>query len=267
MNTKRIIKKLISPNIIILFKELFYKYKCPVCENSVRDFLPLPKVYFENQVKYNLRYRFDQLETLNYLKYRCPICKTNDRDRLYVLYLRKVFVKTSDKNYKLIDFAPSLGLSPWLKKLKNISYRSADLYKEDVDDKVDISDMKIYSEGQFDIFICSHILEHVKDPNKALSELYRITSNGGWGIIMVPLVLGLEFTQEDSSHTSSEERWKNYLQDDHLRLYGKTDFIKSIEGAGFSVDRLDVNFFGKRKFDYYGISQTSVLYIAKKIPS
>lgn len=255
---------MIHHKVLSFLKEIIYKYKCPVCENPVNDFFPLPKVYYENEIKYNLKYKFDQLETLNHLKYRCPICYSNDRDRLYTLYLKKYFKTTANKKFKLVDFGPSMGFSKWLKNQENISYRSADLFKEDVDDKVDITDMKIYQDGQFDVFVCSHILEHVNNPKNALSELYRITSNGGWGIIMVPLVRGLNNTQEDPSHTSDEERWRNYFQNDHLRLFGKVDFIKIIERAGFTVNPLDVSYFGKRSFDTSAISQSSVLYIAKK---
>lgn len=264
MNFKRKIVNLIPKRALNFVKGSIYKYKCPVCESAVNDLLALPVEYYNNLEKYGMVYNYDQLETLNHSKYRCPVCLANDRDRLYTLYL-KYFFKTTDKQrYNLVDFGPSLGFSNWVKKQDRINYRSADLYKEDVDDKVDITDMKLYKDGQFDIFICSHILEHVIDPDKALSELFRITSKGGWGIIMVPLVKGLDETKEDPSHTTDEERWKYYFQNDHLRLFGKADFIKKIEQAGFNVNQLGVDFFGEKKFKISAISQSSVLYIAKK---
>lgn len=262
---KKRIKSILGPNLLRFFKKHLYNYQCPVCQNYVNDFLPLPKEYYENEVKYNFRFKFDQLETLNHSKYRCPVCLSNDRDRLYTLYINHFFKNSGNRVFRLVDFGPSHGFSKWLKNHKNISYRSADLYKMDVDDKIDITDMKLYKDGQFDIFICSHILEHVDDPNKALSELYRITSQRGWGIIMVPLVKGLDTTLEDPSHQSDEERWRNYFQNDHLRLFGKTDFINAIERCGFIVEQLGVNFFGKERFKTSAITDSSVLYIAKKI--
>lgn len=264
MNLKRKIVKLI-PNAALNFaKRALYNYKCPVCESPVKEFLPLPDEYYKNLEKYRMIYNYDQLETLNHSKYRCPVCLSNDRDRLYTLYLKDFFKTTDKQRYNLVDFGPSLGFSNWLKKQDRIVYRSADLYKEDVDDKVDITDMQPYKDGQFDIFICSHILEHVDDPDKALSELFRITSKGGWGIIMVPIVRGLDETQEDSTHITDEERWKHYFQNDHLRLFGKADFIRKIERAGFAVEQLGIDFFGEKKIVSSAITKSSVLYIAKK---
>jgi SAM-dependent methyltransferase len=264
MNLKRKIVKLI-PNAALKFaKGALYNYKCPVCESAVKDFLPLPDEYYKNLEKYRMIYNYDQIETLNHSKYRCPICLSNDRDRIYTLYLKDFFRSAEKKKYNLVDFGPSLGFSNWLKKQDKIRYRSADLFLKDVDDKVDITDMQLYKDGQFDIFICSHILEHVIDPNKALAELFRITSKGGWGIIMVPLVNGIEETQEDPTHESAEDRWKNYLQNDHLRLFGKSDFVRRIEKAGFLVKAHGVDFFGEKIFSSSAISKSSVLYIAQK---
>ncbi|MDN3690585.1 class I SAM-dependent methyltransferase [Cyclobacterium jeungdonense] len=264
MRIKNKIKSILNYKLLRFSKKLFYNYQCPVCENYIRYFIPLPKEYYEKEVKYNFRYKLDQLETLNHSKYRCPICYCNDRDRMYTLYLKRFFKSFGNRVFKLVDFGPSMGFSKWLKDQKNIDYRSADLFKEDVDDKVDISDMKLYREGQFDIFICSHILEHVIDPKKALDELYRITSKGGWGIIMVPMVIGLNKTQEDPSYNTDEERWKYYFQNDHLRLFGKVDFLKNIQQAGFSVNQLGIDFFGEKRFRISAISKSSVLYIATK---
>lgn len=264
MKLIRKIRNIIPTAVLNIAKGVFYKYKCPVCESAVKDLLPLPSEYYKNLERYGMVYNYDQLETLNHSKYRCPVCLSNDRDRLYTLYLKNFFKTAENKKYNLVDFGPSLGFSNWLKRQDQIKYRSADLFKEDVDDKVDITDMQIYKDGQFDLFICSHILEHVKDPNKALSELFRITSKGGWGIIMVPLVKGLEDTQEDPAHTTDEERWKYYFQNDHLRLFGKADFINKIEQAGFVVDQLGIDFFGEKKIKTSAISKSSVLFIAKK---
>ena len=74
---------------------------------------------------------------------------------------------------------------------------------ENVDDKVDITDMTIYPDNHFDFFICSHMLEHVFDDRKALRELYRILKWGGQGILVVPIVLSIDEIDEDPSVTTS----------------------------------------------------------------
>jgi ubiquinone/menaquinone biosynthesis C-methylase UbiE len=135
---------------------------------------------------------------------------------------------------------------------------------EGVDDHVDITRMDIYPDESFDAFICSHILEHVREDTKAMAELYRILKAGGWGIAMVPLLLGNEETREDPSKTTEAERWRYFCQGDHVRLYARKDFIARLESVGFRVVPLDVHHFGQENFRRHGISLTSVLYIAEK---
>ena len=159
------------------------KNKCNIC-GKVSKFSSLEDWLDRTLVEKGFPYPLSAFETLNYKRYGCSYCQASDRDRLYRLYFDKFLTK---RKLKLIDFAPSTGLQEYLKSRKNILYRSADLYMQDVDDKVDITDMKKYKNGQFDFFICSHILEHVDD-KKTLNELYRILRKGGKGILMTPII-------------------------------------------------------------------------------
>jgi len=136
--------------------------------------------------------------------------------------------------------------------------------RSDVDDKVDITNMPGYSDGQFDFFICSHVLEHVTDDAKALQELHRILRPGGKGIVMVPIILSLNQTQEDPTVEDEAERWRRFGQNDHVRLYSKNDFIKRIEQAGFRTHQLGEEYFGEELFRRSGITRQSVLYVAEK---
>jgi predicted SAM-dependent methyltransferase len=204
-------------------------------------------------------------ETANILNYGCPACNASDRDRLYALYFNK-FLEKADKakKYNLLEMAPS-SLRIFLKRQPNINYRCSDLYMKDVDDVVDITDMKLYENGRFDIFVCSHILEHVKDDRKAVSELYRILKPGGWGIAMVPIVTTIEETLEDDKIVSEADRWKYYGQNDHVRQYSRKGFVRRLEEGGFKVRLLGVDFFGKELFEKSGVHKRSVLYIVEKL--
>lgn len=237
-----------------------YPKKCTVCGNKVKAFVPLPEYYVLSAKKYGFPYSADQGETLNYKEYSCPLCSASDRDRLYALYLQRHI--DPRKQYKLLDIAPAITLRKYLKKKENVSYRSADLFSEDVDDTgVDITDMKIYENGSFDIFICSHVLEHVVDDRKAMRELKRVLKSDGFGIAMVPIVMGLEKIDEDPTVTDVAERWRRFGQDDHLRLYTKAAFTERLKESGFRVTELTVKEFGEDVFFKHGISPTSVLYI------
>lgn len=236
---------------------------CPVCNTNLNEkFAPLDPKYATLQKQYGYPYELSDGETLNALEFKCRVCGATDRDRLFATYIQKK-VKP-DITYKLLDIAPSVALTRFLKAKKNIHYRSADLMMEGVDDHIDIEDMSIYGNDSFDIFICSHVLEHVNDDGLAMKELKRVLKPEGWGIIMVPIALNLLETDEDVCITDAAERWKRFGQDDHLRLYSKFGFVQKLQNVGFLVEQLGIEYFGKKAFKCRGIEKKSVLYIVKK---
>ncbi len=240
-------------------------YSCPVCDNKVKEFLPLSSHYKDEHDKYGYPYLFDDFETINPAQYQCPLCGASDRDRLYALYLLKTLnINLPPKTISLLDIAPSHSLKKFLRKHPCISYLSVDKYMQGVDLVLDITDMNAIQPESFDIFICSHVLEHVRDDKKALSELYRILKPGGWGILMVPINLKIDRIDEDPSITDIAERWRRFGQDDHIRLYSKKGFVDRTEQAGFVIKQYGIDYFGEDAFFQYGISRKSILYIVRK---
>jgi len=104
----------------------------------------------------------------------------------------------------------------------------------------------------------------VIDDRKAMSELARILSPDGFGIVMVPLIRGVEDTHEDPSIIEGPARWKAFGQDDHLRQYGRHDFLERLRAAGLRVDAFDQTYFGADVFHRSGISPSSVLYAVSR---
>jgi predicted SAM-dependent methyltransferase len=226
----------------------------------------LDDFFFQNLDENHFIHSVFQFETLNLLRYSCPECGSLDRNRLYSIYLQKRFSEMTSKglSYKLLDIAPDKNLSNWIKKHHAIQYRSMDLYMDGVDDKVDITDMKIYNNDSFDIIICSHVLEHIIEDIKAMKEIYRILKVGGFAIVMVPILLTLKEDLENGEWTSVEDKWKYYAQDDHVRMYSKNGFITKLEQCGFKVNQYGKDYFGEEVFEKHGINKRSVLYIVEK---
>ena len=88
------------------------------------------------------------------------------------------------------------------------------------------------------LFFCNHVLEHIEDDAKAISELFRVMKKGGMGIFQIPHNLNLEKTYEDFSISSPEERKKHFGQYDHVRIYGR-DYFDRLRIGGFTVKELD----------------------------
>lgn len=240
-------------------------YKCSVCQKQVFEFLPLAKYYTENLRNHGFPYKPEEGETINFEQYLCPHCGAADRDRLYACYLKeKLSYLSGNDPVLLLDIAPSLPLGNFINTYKNITRHTADMLVEGADFAVDITNMPEINSDTYDILICSHVLEHVEDDKKALSELYRVLKPRGWGIIMVPIILTLDQIDEDPQVTDDGERWRRFGQFDHVRLYNKSGFVERVEAAGFSVKQLGMDYFGKSVFEKYGITETSILYIGEK---
>jgi SAM-dependent methyltransferase len=246
-----------------LFANLFGGFFCPVCHRRVCSFVPVSNFYKVNQKKYGYPYSWDHAETMNYKAYSCPHCDAADRDRLYALYISKRVLK--GEAIEMLEIAPAKPLSSMLRAYGKVSLRTADLLMEGVDDYIDITNMKCYGDNRFDAFICSHVLEHVPDDAKALRELFRILKPGGWGILMVPVILAGDKIDEEPLLADVAERWRRFGQYDHIRTYSKNGLLERIETAGFITRQYGVQYFGADVFARHGISQKSVLYVVEKV--
>jgi tetratricopeptide (TPR) repeat protein len=238
--------------------------RCPLCKQEAVHFLPVPDFYRENARRYGfVHFGCGEMTALD--SYSCSHCGASDRERLYVYWLeREVAAGHFLKGQRMIHFAPEPVLSRLLKGCQYFDYATADLMMSGVDYKVDLMDMP-FDEGVFDFFICSHILEHVADDGQAIRELYRVTREGGCGILMAPVCVGLESTIEDPAINDEAGRWRLFGQNDHVRLYAHNDYVSKIEANGFSVEQLGIEYFGADIFAALGLKATSILYIARKI--
>ena len=156
----------------------------------------------------------------------CPSCGSLERHRLFVLSLRGTPLYGA-----VLHFAPEAAIAELVKK-HGVQYTSADFLRRDVDRNWNIEDISC-ADGQYNVVICSHVLEHVND-RKALKELYRILKPGGLLLAMVPIVEGCAQTYEDQTITDPQDREIHYGQDDHVRVYG-ADFMQRLVEAGFEV--------------------------------
>lgn len=238
-------------------------HHCPVCDSENINMTPLDIYYFQKWYDNRYIHNITFLETINFSNYSCPNCGASDRARLYAIFFNETLSKVK-ANFSILDIAPDNSLRKHLTLKYPIDYRSADLYREDVDDKVDITNMELYQDSQFDAFICSHVLEHIENDSKAIMELYRVLKPGGWGIAMVPIHLDLKISYENANAKTPKERWHFFGQDDHVRVYSKEDFINKLEGAGFSLKQLGIDYFGEKDFNKYAIHPRSILYIVTK---
>ncbi|GAB5539690.1 MAG: hypothetical protein Salg2KO_17930 [Salibacteraceae bacterium] len=114
-----------------------------------------------------------------------------------------------------------------------LNYVSSDLSADFIADKrYDITSLPIEA-NRFDLIICYHILEHVENDKKAMSELFRVLRPGGTCFIQTPFKEGE--TYEDPSITTETDRLKHFGQKDHVRIYSIDGLKIRLAEAGFNV--------------------------------
>ena len=206
------------------------KYLCPICEGKFSKFLPS-----------GLNYDVIKEKNIVGAGYRenavCPKCLSYDRERLIYLYLKnqKEFIFKND--IKMLHVAPEKALRKIFMDHQSIDYLSADLNHPSAKVKMDITNIHLDNET-FNVIICNHVLEHIPDDKKAISELYRVLKTGGFAILQVPISYSIGKTEEDLSITNDKDRIRLYGQEDHVRLYG-IDYKDRLEEVGFKVKIID----------------------------
>jgi len=236
---KRLIpKKFLFENELILRKPygLFYKgkkYQCNICKSNLKSFI-----------------------TLSNKELLCPFCGSLPRNR------RLWHLLNEGQNLRgyVLHFSPNRCLYRILKKNKNISYYSTDFTDAFLSDyKFDITNIEQLDE-KFDTIICYHILEHIIDDKKAISELFRVLKPDGQLFIQTPFKEGSIY--EDYSITSAKEREKHFGQHDHVRVYSIQGLKERLESEKFKIEIK--SFENGNDYFYFGLNSHETILIATK---
>lgn len=168
---------------------------------------------------------------------KCPHCHSLERHRLAWLYLKTRTDLFDDEAKRVLHFAPERCIEPRLRDALGPGYVTADLVSKTVDVTIDVTEIG-YPDNDFDVIICSHVLEHVPDDRKAMRELARVLSDDGWILFMVP-IRG-QHTHEDPGIVGPAERVEHFGQADHVRFYGE-DFTDRLRESGYAVMSLSTH--------------------------
>lgn len=166
---------------------------------------------------------------------RCCHCGSLERHRLFWGYFEKELKKREPLSAcRILHFAPESHIEKKIRSLSVGHYVTTDLFNDRVDVKSDIMNLP-FEDNEFDLIICSHVLEHVQDDRIALKELKRVLRKGGIAVIMVPITS--KITIEDPYEQDPKVRLEKFGQEDHYRRYG-WDFDKRLQSGGFSFKHL-----------------------------
>ena len=241
LKIKKNILKIIPKRILIRYeypiRYLYYlkfvgnNYKCNICKKEISSFVDINN---------------DRL---------CPRCGSLQRTRRLWQILDNDFLK---KGHKILDFSPSRSIYRLMKK-RDYFYISSDISGDFISDvSYNIKDIDSEDES-FNLIICYHILEHIDDDFKAMSELWRILKKGGHCIIQTPYKEGEIY--ENESITSPMEREKHFGQADHVRIYSANGLKNRLENAGFKVE---IKNYKEKHENINGFNDTEAVLICEK---
>lgn len=226
---------------------LFYRgtaVTCPICETRYRKFLPYGRITpRENAL--------------------CPNCLSLERHRLIWLYLKETTDFFTQKK-AVLHIAPEACFINRFEKLHSDQYITADIESPLAKVKMDIHHIP-FEENRFDVVLCNHVLEHVRDDILAMKEIHRVLKPGGFAILLVPFFNPVgEVTFEDASITDKREREKIFGQDDHVRKYGK-DYPQRIAQSGLNPIEDQFAFtLPTESLTQFGLGKGEIIYKAVK---
>lgn len=186
-----------------------------------------------------------------------------ERHRLMWLYLQNE-TDFLTSNLKVLHMAPEQSFYKRFRTMKNLNYITCDLDSPIADVKADIQNLP-FEENSFDVIFCNHVLEHVDNDQKALSELFRVMKPGGWGILQVPIRYQQEKTFEDPTITDRKERIEKFGQYDHVRVYGM-DYYEKLADAGFEVEKVNLSEkLSDEEIKRFALEKNEILPVVRKV--
>jgi SAM-dependent methyltransferase len=217
-----------------LLKRIWYwgrKHHCNVCLAHVRTWIwvGLSSEVFNNHEMVGAGRR----------KRGCPICHATDRDRLMLHFFENHWNNLFENSKPdVLHFAPESYLIGFL-NAHTKRYVKGDFFAPGYQYTSDTLQMDVqqitFENNTWDMVIANHVLEHVKDDNLAMSEIFRVLKPGGVAIVQVPWSLNLSDTIEVSDVENPLNLESITGQFDHQRLYG-LDFYKRLMDVGFELE-------------------------------
>ncbi len=217
-------------------------YYCPLCNRFFNKFL-------DGGQHHEVIERLMVIGAGRRLNIICPGCHSTDRDRLLHSFLCSGLIPSLG-NLRMLHIAPEPSLYNWIRSqyrlrpedyIAGVKYHEGYYYDKNIQ-LLDLTDLP-FEDNSFGMLMANHVLEHIPDERKALTEIFRVLSPGGKTILQVPWSPLLVQTIEETSPLSEKEREEQFGQFDHVRLYGR-DYADRLLNVGFALDTFRIDQLG-----------------------
>ena len=162
------------------------------------------------------------------MKYIFLLVKKMSRRNLYKFFMESLVEIKSMENLRVLNIGAGgpiqgiIELSLNTKKVTTIDIDPA--RKPDI--VMDVTNLE-FNDNSFDLVIMMEVLEHVKEPKKALSEIYRVLSHNGKLIMSTPFILGIHDEPYDY-YRFTKYGLEYLLSDFKIEIQETNDFAHTI---------------------------------------
>jgi len=153
--------------------------------------------------------------------------KLHSRKNLYK-FLTQAIKKLPLQNKRIINIGSGGQIKELLIK-HNIRFKELDIDKKRKPDYVcSVEDMPIFKDNSIDIFFCMEVLEHVKNPFKAVQEMERALAFGGIIIGSTPFMMPIHDEPYDFYRYTKYGIKNLFKSFKKIRLIERNSYIESI---------------------------------------
>jgi SAM-dependent methyltransferase len=145
----------------------------------------------------------------------CPKCGAVERHRLQFLVVQKLCKSYNISQMSILHVAPETFFRSRFEK-QFLKYIPIDISKRKINDyQADLRNLP-FKGNTFNFVFASHVLEHIQDDEKAITEIKRVLKPEGIAILQIPII----------SKKTIEYSYPNPYESDHVRAPGLDYFEK-----------------------------------------
>lgn len=97
--------------------------------------------------------------------------------------------------------------------------------------ELDAQNLSLFPDNHFNIVIVKHVVEHLPDPEEAVSEMGRVLAPGGLLLLATPNL-------DSPMRTRKGENWVGYQDPTHISLKPPEEWLSMIQNAGMQPKRV-----------------------------
>lgn len=206
------------------------KKVCAICERTVAGWLPHAEINSDREFMKLVHSVGSTLE-----HHHCPHCYCNDRERHLWLYFDRAKTLANLSHKRVLHIAPEAGIEHRIRALKPLEYVCGDLMPKKPEHRTVNVEQLDFPDGYFDLIICSHVLEHVGEPDAAIAEFSRCLAPNGQLVAQTPYSPTLKHTFELNIPPGEAFAKRYFGRGDRMRLFG-ADIAGHFRAAGLNGD-------------------------------